>query len=180
MQEAGPLPSRHQRLPSRLDPRGLDLPRACGWYPGGYPGRAGEGTEASRSASELPARNTQIRGSRTIKHFFFSTETASCSLQKPPVGRSRPRDLHPPPPAPPPFCWGCNSPEEPGSRAAGALSGVLPASCLPSCLPTSSPGRCPAWAELFFCYLYSDVTNLCKTVSTPCCFHFQEAELLEE
>ena len=72
VQEAGPLPSRHQRLPSRLDPRGLDLPRACGWYPGGYPGRAGEGTEASRSASELPARNTQIRGSRTSKHFFFS------------------------------------------------------------------------------------------------------------
>ena len=80
----------------------------------------------------------------------------------------------------PPFCWGCNSPEEPGSRAAGALSGVLPASYLPSCLPNLSPSRCPAWAELFFCYLYSDVTNLCKTVPTPCCFRFQEAELLEE
>ena len=70
------------------------------------------------------------------------------------------------------YCWGCHSPEEPGSRAAGALRGVLPASYL----PTSSPSSCPAWAEVFFHYLYSDVTNLCKTVPTACCFHFPEAE----
>lgn len=107
MQEAGLLPTRHQRLPCRLDPPGLDLPRAYGWYPGGYSGRAGEGTEASGPASELPARNTPIRGSRTIElFFFFPTETASCSRQKPPVGRSR-REISLPSPAAP-LCWGCH------------------------------------------------------------------------
>lgn len=101
MQQAGLLPTRHQRRRCRLDPPGLDLPRAYGWYPGGYSGRAGEGTEASGPASELPARNTPIRGSRTIElfFFFFPTETASCSRQKPPVGRSR-REISPQPRGP--------------------------------------------------------------------------------
>lgn len=97
---------------SRAPPHAPPAPPA-GWtrraltFPGptagtqAVPGRAGAGTEASGPASELPARNTPIRGSRTIELFFFYQ--LKLRPAKPPETAGRPlppRDLSPQPRGP--------------------------------------------------------------------------------